>query len=84
MSYMFGLCNNLELSYLNNIDTSLVTDLSYMFYFSKMKIIDTSNFYTKNLIDMSLMFSNNENLESLDLSNFNTEQVENMQSMFSL
>ena len=64
-------------------------DSSKMFYSSyyEQKIrnvfdIDTSNFDTSNVINMSGMFFNMRNLTSLDLSNFNTSKVANMSGMF--
>lgn len=45
-------------------------------------IIDTTNFDTSNVTDMSYMFAYDNNLTSLDLSHFDTSNVTNMDEMF--
>lgn len=45
--------------------------------------IDCSDWDTKNVVDMSGMFSHCRSLTSLDLSNFDTSKVLNMSDMFS-
>ena len=54
-----------------------------MFYnCSKLTSLDLSNLNTKNVTNMSGMFSTCSSLTSLDLSNFNTNNVTNMWRMF--
>ena len=67
---------------LTNFDSSLVTNMKYMFYGTNLKSLDLSNFRTSSVIDMSYMFSNIENMDSLNLSGFNTASVKRMNSMF--
>ena len=65
------------------IDTSNVTNMSYMFYNCKaLTSLNLSNFNTTNVTNMSSMFGSCSNLTSLDVSNFDTSKVTNMSSMF--
>ena len=65
------------------IDTSKVTDMSYMFrHCSSLTSLDLSNFDTSNVTTMASMFYYCSKLTSLNLSNFNTGQVTTMVSMF--
>lgn len=71
---------NLDLSAL---DTSKVTDMSYMFYnMYALKELNLNGFATSNVTNMSDMFSSCSLLTSLDLSSFNTENVISMEEMF--
>ena len=68
---------------LENLDTSNVTNMSYMFYYcSKLTSLDVSKFDTSNVTDMIYMFMYCEGLTVLDLSNFNTNNVISMSYMF--
>ena len=83
MTYMFGVCSNLESLDVSNFDTSNVTDMSYMFYNpSKIKNLDLSNFNTSKVTTMYSMFSDAKNYISINVSNFDTSQVQNMKRMF--
>ena len=65
------------------IDTSSVTDMSYMFdYCSSLTSLDLSSFNTSNVTDMNSMFEGCGALTSLDLSNFDTSNVTDMNYMF--
>ena len=64
-----------------NLNTSNVTDMSWMFSWSNFTSIDLSNFDTSNVTDMNYMFAYS-NLKSLDLSCLNTSNVTYMYSMF--
>ena len=65
---------------LNDIDTSLVTFMSQLFY--KIDFTgDISNWNTSNVTDMRDMFHGCTNFNS-DLSRWNTSKVENMSEMF--
>ena len=70
----------LEVDYLN---TSNVTDMSYMFYnCGSLTSLDVNNFNTSNVTDMQYMFCNCKKLTTLDVSNFDTSNVTNMFNMF--
>ena len=82
--YWFSGCSNLtEIKDIQNLNTSIVTDMAYMFDDCKnLKSLDLSSFNTNNVSDMSRMFNNCSSLTTLDLSNFNTNNVSNMSRMF--
>ena len=66
-----------------NLDTSLVEDMSFMFSgCTSLTSLDLSSFDTSQVINMESMFSGCTNLKSIDLKNFNTSQVTSMESMF--
>ena len=69
---------------IQNIDVSLVEDLSGLFWgiVNGVKTLDLSGWRTSKVKDMSYMFYGCENLESLDLSSWDTPVVENMKFMF--
>lgn len=68
---------------LSRIDTSEVTDMSYMFAScSGLKALDLSQFDTSRVTDMSYMFSGCSKLKSLDVSSFDTSKVTGMSLMF--
>ena len=90
MSSMFEYyCPNVDISTLNldvnvsNFNTSKVTNMKRMFYGSPFKNLDLSKWDTKNVINMSSMFSSIRGLTSINISNFNTGNVTDMSSMFS-
>ena len=68
---------------LDNLDTSKVQNMSYMFDGFKGDRLDLSSFDTSNVTSMDSMFSICSNLTNLDLSSFDTSNVTSMQSMFS-
>ena len=79
--YEFTNMTSIDLSVL---DTSEVTNMSYMFSACiSLTSLDVSNFDTSKVIDMSDMFNQCYMLTSLDLRNFNTSEVIDMSSMFS-
>ena len=49
---------------------------------SALTTLDVSNFDTKNVTDISFMFSNCKALTTLDLSSFNTQNVDDMEGIF--
>ena len=86
-------CDNIELSkrselemkevYFNNVDTSHVTNMRFMFMDCKQLLkLDLSNFDTSYVTSMWNMFSGCENLKELNLSNFDTSNVTDMAGMF--
>ena len=69
---------------LEELDTSTVTNMSYMFDESvDLTNLDVSNWNTSNVTNMSRMFSITLNLKSLDLSKWDTGKVTDMSGMFS-
>ena len=80
----FFQCTNLtEIDGLNNINSSELTDMSYMFYGCRaLESVDFSKFDTKNVTNMASLFEQCEKLETIDLSGFDTKNVTNMSSMF--
>ncbi len=80
--YLTGITSITNINYLN---TSEVTDMSYMFSCCfDLENVSVSGFNTQNVTDMSHMFYYCESLTSLDVSGFNTEKVTNMSNMFYL
>ena len=65
-----------------NLNTSKVTDMSFMFYGCGLQGLELNGFDTSNVTNMSFMFDGCENLKSLDLSSFDTSNVTEMGSMF--
>ena len=81
---MFSLYENCTAIDLSNVDTSNVSDMSWMFYgCTDLTTLDLSGFDTGNVTDMNNMFSSCRSLTSLDLSSFNTSKVTKMHQMFS-
>lgn len=83
-SLWFGSCTNLtSIEGLENLNTSDVTSMDYMFYkCGQLRALDLSGFNTEKVEDMSDMFSNCKNLETLNLSSFKTNNLTNMSEMF--
>ncbi|NSR66665.1 BspA family leucine-rich repeat surface protein [Enterococcus faecalis] len=73
----------LSIERLDYLDTSQVTDMSYMFTnCTGLQTLDVSNFDTSQVTNMSMMFYNCRGLQTLDVSNFETSQVTDMSDMF--
>ena len=66
----------------HSIDTSKVTNMSWMFEYSKATTLDLSSFDTSNVTDMVGMFNNSDATEIKGLNKFNTSKVTNMRDMF--
>ncbi len=77
-----GLSNLNLIEGLNYLDTSNVTNMTYMFNYIGVASLDLSNFRTSNVTNMSAMFANGRRLTSLNLSSFDTNKVTNMLGMF--
>ena len=75
MSYMFADCGNLQT--IPDIDTSEVTNMSYMFYYSGIKTIPAID--TRNVTNMNRMFSYS-NIESLP--EFDCSSLTNIERLF--
>lgn len=72
-----------DMTGMENLDTSAVTDMNYMFFSSdKLQSLDLSFFDTSSVVNMESMFAACASLTSLDLGAFNTSSVTNMDSMF--
>ena len=68
---------------LSAIDTSEVTDMSYMFSeCNGLTSLDVSKFDTSQVTTMTWMFAECSSLTSLDVSKFDTSKVTNMSYMF--
>ena len=68
---------------LENLNTSEVTDMRYMFYScSSLTELNVSNFNTSKVTSMGGMFSDCSGLTELNVSNFNTSEVTDMSAMF--
>ncbi len=68
---------------LTNLDTSKVTDMSYMFYnCDDVTNLNINNLDTRNVKKMNRMFQNCKSMTTLNISKFNTSQVNDMSSMF--
>ena len=82
---LFESCKNLkEIQGLEKLDTSQVTDMSWMF--SKcysLEELDVSGFDTGNVTNMSYMFDSCDKLTNLNINGFDTSNVTNMWEMFS-
>ena len=68
---------------LDKIDTTNVTDMSWMFYDCKsLNKVNLSSLYTSKVTDMSSMFHNCNSLTEVDVSNIDTSKVTDMSYMF--
>ena len=87
-SYLFGnigygVDDEVTITGLENLDTSLTTNMGYMFNGCRnVTSLNVSNFDTTNVTAMSFVFSNCHSLTSLDISHFNTANVTTMEYMF--
>ncbi len=82
-AYWFYDCANLgAVENIANLDTSQVTDMSFMFYACGLTTLDVSGFDTGAVTDMNSMFYDCGGLSTLDVSGFNTGNVTNMSGMF--
>ena len=90
MSYWFYNCKGLESLDSKNLDTSKVTNMSYMFYFAGYKAttfnLDIGGWDTANVANMGAMFYcagySAKTFDIGDLSGWNTAKVTDMSSMF--
>ena len=77
-----GLDNVIEID-LSNVDSSKVTDMSYMFHnCSKLKKINFGNINTSSVTNMKSLFQYCFKLNVIDISNINTSAVTDMSDMF--
>lgn len=82
-AHWFDGCYNLtEIAGIENLKTSQVTDMSFMFSScSRLTTLDVSDFITENVTNMSAMFSGLY-VDKLDISCFDTKNVTDMNNMF--
>ena len=80
----FSGCKNLTIIQgIGNLNTSEVTNMSYMFMrCNSLTSLDVSHFNTAKVLSMSFMFAYCSALTSLDVSHFNTAKVERMDYVF--
>ena len=82
-SWFYDMNRLTSIEHLENLDTSRVTNMGYMFYgCSKLASLDVSGFDTSSVTSMSNMFRGCWTLTSLDVSGFDTSRVTNMAYMF--
>ena len=67
---------------LENLDTGLVTNMSYMFINCKVVTLNVNSFNTENVTILSKTFNNCSNLTNLDLNNWNTSTVTSLYGTF--
>ena len=77
--YNYSYAKNVDVKKLN---TSNVTDMSYMFAINAATELDLSNFDTSNTTSMEGMFMLAANATKIDVSSFNTSKVTSMKGMF--
>ena len=82
LSSMFYGLSNLETIDFTNFDTSAATNMSYMFYQTKLHNADFTKLNTDNVTDMSHMFQAVQSVYPLDLTGLNTSKVTNMYQIF--
>lgn len=83
-AYWFaGLRNLTKIEELNNLDTSDVCDMRYMFFRCyHLSELNLKGFNTSNVKNMEWMFRDCVELKELDLSSFDTKNVTRMSNMF--
>ena len=80
---MFKGCSLLTNIDVSGFDTSLVTDMGWMFCGCENLLnLDLSNFDTKNVNNMYSLFDSCSNLKKIDLNSFDTSNVTIMKCMF--
>ena len=84
LSFVFE--NNIRINdfteWLNYVDISKLTSISYMFDGVKYKTLDLRSWDVSKIKNMYSTFSQSSGLTSLDVSNWNTSAVTNMDSLF--
>ena len=79
----YNLSNLTTIEGLENLNTSIVTDVNNMFYMcSSLTSLDLSSFNTSNVTDMRNMFLGCNALQAVDLTSFDVSKVTTMQGMF--
>ena len=81
-TYFFRYAKNLKTLDIRQVDTSNITNMSYMFYGSSLTDLDLRGVDTSNVTDMSYMFENCNSLTELDLSSLDLPNLKYMDNMF--
>ena len=81
MRSMFSSLSTTNVTGLDKLNTSSVTNMSYMFYKYPGEFIELLSFNTSKVTDVSYMFGLSK-LDYIDLSSFDTTNVTNMTNMF--
>ena len=82
-SWFYNANSMTEITGIQYLNTSNVTNMSNMFYFCcSLKSLDVSHFDTSNVTDMNHMFYYCTSLESLDISGFDFNKVTDTSYMF--
>lgn len=76
-------CENITSIDLSGLNTTLVTDFSYMISECSKLLTLVLPFNTANAVNMTGMFKNNSALYSVDISSFNTAKLTNVTDLFS-
>ena len=77
------LTNLTSIEGLSNLNTSIVTDMSYMFWnCSALTSLDLSSFDTQNVTNMGFMFWECKNLKTVNVSSFDVSNAKNLAAMF--
>ena len=87
LSYMFSGADLYYLGDISKLDTSKVTDMSYLFYRNANREFDDDllkNWDTSNVKNISYLFSETYIQKFPDISKWNTSKVTNMKAMFAL
>ena len=80
---LFQYMPSVEVLVLNNVDTSNMINMRYMFAGDRnLKELDLSSFNTSNVTNMTSMFADTSNLLELDLSSFDISKVTESGEMF--
>lgn len=80
--FFFGMANLEEIEGIKDYDTSLVEEMSFIFYnIPKILSLDLSKWDTKNLLDVNYCFSAN-NLKTLDISGWDFQKCYRTDTMF--
>ena len=81
--WFWSLTNLTTIEDLANLNTSEVTDMSYMFYECKsLTSLDLTGFNTAKVENIRYIFYSCSSLTSLDVSNFNTAKMSDMRGIF--
>ena len=80
---MFEKCENITSLDLNNFNTNLVSDMSYMFYMCiKLHSLNINSFNTSEVTDFKYMFSDCYDLNSIYINKFDASKATNMNHLF--
>lgn len=82
MEGMFYGCGMLCMADLVTLDTSKVTDMSRMFYWTGFQTLDLSEFDVSSVTDMSEMFYGCRYLSSLNVQSWDTSKIVSMRRLF--